>query len=265
MPTTAPEVPANSSSHATDVAASVGGDADITWWKPAPGTSYQIQLNGKLDLTREVKMYDIDLYDTDAKVISNLKAKGIKVVCYFSAGTYENWRSDNNKFTKDMYSKGLPEWEGEYWLDTRNAKVREIMKARIQLAKQKGCDGVDPDNVDAAFNDSGFPLTGATQLDYNKFLASTAHSLGLAVGLKNDLQQVAALASVFDFAVNEQCAAYNECKTLQPFIKLNKAVFGIEYDGDKTKVCKASNALNMDTLFKDLSLKSEYYSCREHA
>ncbi|TMW62435.1 hypothetical protein Poli38472_005053 [Pythium oligandrum] len=235
------------------------------WWKPTPGTTYQIQLSGNLKTDYNVQMFDLDLFDTSADTIAKLKSKGVKVVCYFSAGTYEDWREDKSKFTKDMYGKNLPEWKGEYWVDTRNEKVREIVKTRMQLAKDKGCDGVDPDNVDGAFNDNGLGLTAATQLDFNRFLAETGHSLGLAVGLKNDLQQVDELSKVFDFAVNEQCAEYDECETLQPFIKLNKPVFGIEYNGNKKSVCAAANKLNMDTLFKSLDLLTERYSCRDQA
>ncbi|ETK70760.1 hypothetical protein L915_21915 [Phytophthora nicotianae] len=133
----------------------------------------------------------------------------------------------------------------------------------MQLAQAKGCDGVDPDNVDGAFNDNGFNLTADDQLDFNTFLATTAHGLNLTVGLKNDLNQVDDLVSVFDFSVNEQCVHYNECDMLVPFIKANKPVFGIEYSGDKATGCAIANSLNFDTLFKALSLKSERYSCRE--
>jgi len=43
---------------------------------------------------------------------------------------------------------GLTGWKGERWLNISSANVRSIMTARIQLAAQKGCDGIDPDNVD---------------------------------------------------------------------------------------------------------------------
>jgi hypothetical protein len=40
------------------------------------------------------------------------------------------------------------------------------MSTRLALASSKGCDGVDPDNVDGYDNDSGFDLTPSTALDY---------------------------------------------------------------------------------------------------
>ncbi|OWZ20283.1 Endoglucanase [Phytophthora megakarya] len=233
------------------------------WWKPTPGTSYQIQLSGTLDLSYNVDMYDIDMYDTPNATIAELQQRGIKVICYFSAGTYEDWRSDKDRYSFDIIGTALPEWEGESWVDIRSSKLREIIEDRMKFAKAKGCDGVDPDNVDGAFNDNGFDLTADDQLDFNKFLATTAHGLDLSVGLKNDLDQIDDLVADFDFSVNEQCVEYNECDTLVPFIKADKPVFGIEYSGDKVVACATANSLDFDTLFKTLSLQSERYSCRE--
>lgn len=55
--------------------------------------------------------------------------------------------------------------------------------------------------VDGYTQASGFTLTAADQAAYNTWLADTAHSLGLAVGLKNDLDQLATLQPKFDFFV----------------------------------------------------------------
>ncbi len=48
------------------------------------------------------------------------------------------------------------------------------MKARLDLAQQKKCDAVDPDNVDGYMQDSNFDLSAADQLSYNRFLATEA-------------------------------------------------------------------------------------------
>ena len=83
------------------------------------------------------------------------------------------------------------------------------MTSRIQLAAAKGCDGVEPDIMDAWDPDNvgkvGKPISGKSQLRYNKFIASTAHIYNLSVGLKNDFRQLEDLVDYFDFAVNEQC------------------------------------------------------------
>lgn len=99
------------------------------------------------------------------------------------------------------------------------------MRARLDLAKNKGCDGVEPDNVDAYTQpDPGFPLTYDDQKAYNIFLAQEAHARDLSIGLKNDLDQVLDLLPYFDWALNEQCWYYQECHLLQPFIQ-GKKVF----------------------------------------
>ncbi|KAF4315821.1 hypothetical protein G195_009576, partial [Phytophthora kernoviae 00238/432] len=191
-------------------------------------------LSGTLDLSYDVNAYDIDIFDTPNTTIAELQQRGIKVICYFSAGTYEDWRTDKDRYASDIIGTSLDEWEGESWVDIRSSALREIISDRMKLAQAKGCDGVDPDNVDGAFNDNGFDLTADDQLDFNIFLASTAHDLDLTVGLKNDLDQIKDLVSHFDFAVNEQCVQYDECDVVVPFIDQDKPVFGIEYSGDKT-------------------------------
>jgi hypothetical protein len=233
------------------------------WWQPTPGTSWQIQLQGNINTSVAVQMYNIDLYDAPQAVIDNLHSRNIKVICYFSAGTFEDWRSDASAFSPEVLGNPLADWPGERWLDIRRIDVLgPIMAARLDLAKAKQCDGVDPDNVDGYTNSPGFPLTAENQLYYNQWLAQNAHERGLAIGLKNDLNQITELAPYFDFAINEQCAYYKECNLLSPFIAANKPVFQIEYQGNKSKVCAAANALNFDALYKRVDLKAWRYACR---
>lgn len=235
------------------------------WWKPTAGTSWQIELNtGAIDTSFNVRVYDVDLFETSAQTIAALKADGRKVVCYFSAGSHENWRPDASQYPASTLGNGLDGWPGEKWIDTRSPAVRTALEARMDLAKTKGCDGIDPDNVDGYTNNPGFPLTAATQLDFNKFLAAEGHARGLAVGLKNDMDQIAELVSYFDFTVNEQCFEYDECDTLTPFIAAGKPVWQLEY-GTQSRaaaVCADANARNFDTLVKNLDLDAARISCR---
>jgi hypothetical protein len=191
-----------------------------------------------------------------------LHAAGRKVICYFSAGSYEDWRSDAKQFPAAALGNALDGWPGENWLDTRSAAVRTIMQARMDLAVSKGCDAVDPDNVDGYTNNPGFPLTAATQLDYNTFLATAAHARGLAIGLKNDLDQVKSLVGSYDFSINEQCQQYKECDLLKPFVSANKPVFEIEYSGSTSTICATANANNFDAVIKTLALDATRTACR---
>jgi len=233
------------------------------WWKPAPGTSWQIQLQGTVDPSFNVQVYFIDLFDVSPATIAQLQQQGRKVVCYFSAGSWENWRSDASQFPASVKGRNLDGWPGEKWLDIRNLTVLgPIMQARMNLAVNKGCNGVDPDNVDGYTNNSGFPLKAQHQLTYNRWLAQEAHARGLAIGLKNDLDQIPQLVGEFDWALNEQCFQYNECQTLLPFITAGKPVFGIEYNGNENQFCPQANAWNFDFLKKNLDLGAWRLDCR---
>ncbi|MBI5488869.1 MAG: endo alpha-1,4 polygalactosaminidase [Deltaproteobacteria bacterium] len=234
-------------------------------WRPAPGTSWQWQLTDlPIDCTFDVVMYDIDLFDVPQDTIDALHAEGRIVVCYFSAGSWEDWRADAADFPSATLGNDLDGWPGERWLDTRDATVRGIMADRLDLAAAKDCDGVEPDNVDGYANNPGFPLTPATQLDYNRFLATEAHARGLSVGLKNDLDQIPDLLPDFDWALDEECFRWDECDLLLPFIDAGKAVFQVEY-GDAAladTICPQANTLGFDTLIKNLDLDAWRIPCR---
>ncbi len=222
-------------------------------YQPKVGARFQWQLSGTIDPSPEVDAFDLDLFDVPASTIAALQAKGRKVICYFSAGSYEAWRPDAANIPTAARGSKMDGWD-ELWLDVRSAGVRAVMKARLDLAKQKGCDGVEPDNVDGYANATGFSLSAADQLDYNKFLAAEAHARGLSIGLKNDLDQVKALEPYFDFAVNEQCLEYGECGMLSPFIAAGKAVFHVEYQGTTSTVCPKTAPLKLTSVIKKLDL-----------
>ena len=250
---------------AVGVGATSGLPAQAARWDPEPGTSWQIQFTGRLDTSLDVEVYDIDLWDTPAATIARLQRAGRRVICYLSAGSWENWRPDADRFPAATLGRPLDGWPGERWLDVRSPAVRAIVRDRFDLAAEKGCDAVDPDNVDGYANRTGFPLTARDQLSFNRFLAEEAHARGLAVGLKNDVEQIPSLVRWFDFAVNEECFRYDECERLTPFIEAGKPVFQIEYGPPRLapRICPRANALNFDTLIKNLRLDAERTPCRE--
>jgi hypothetical protein len=123
-------------------------------WQPALGERFQIILSRILDLKpgQEIvpaaaDVFDIDLFQTPKTTIDVLRAGGKRVICYFSAGGSETWRPDDYLLNASDRGDAMQEWRGEKWLDIRSANVWEVMKKRIQLASEKGCDAIDPDNV----------------------------------------------------------------------------------------------------------------------
>jgi len=208
-------------------------------------------------------MYDIDLVNTPQNIIDQLHTKGRIVICYFSAGSWENWRSDAGQFPESVIGKGLDGWPDEKWLDIRQIDIlAPIMETRLNLARQKRCDGVEPDNVDGYVNDTGFPLKYRDQLNYNIWLANQAHARGLSIGLKNDLDQVKDLLPYFDWALNEECFQYDECELLLPFVEAGKAVFGVEYEGNSESFCPQANVMNVDWLKKHWDVDAWRQACR---
>lgn len=231
-------------------------------WVPSVGATWQYQLSGKVDTSIDAAVFDIDGFDNSPAVVAALHAKGRRVVCYVDAGSWENWRPDAGRFPESVRGKALDGWPGERWLDIRRIEtLKPLMAARFDMCKQKGFDAVEPDNVDGYANESGFALTGADQIRYNTMLADLAHERGLAVGLKNDLDQVDRLVGSFDFAVNEQCFEYEECDVLARFIKAGKPVFHVEYEVPTAKFCAAATEMRLSSIRKDLSLKVKRESC----
>jgi hypothetical protein len=239
------------------------------WYKPTVGATWQWQIEGTLHTSYSVDIYDIDLLNSSRDEIKALQDSGKRVICYFSAGSSEDWREDFYKFPTDKMGNDLDGWEGERWLDIRAQEIRDIMTARLDIAKEKGCDGVEPDNVDGYINSSGFDLTTKDQLEYNRFIANEAHKRGLSVGLKNDSEQVKLLVDFFDFAITEECHLYEECRLYLPFIEVNKPVLNAEYANryidDPTQrdaICQEARSLKIETLILPLGLDDEFrYSC----
>ncbi|MFE8583990.1 endo alpha-1,4 polygalactosaminidase [Sphingomonas sp. NCPPB 2930] len=240
------------------------------WWRPERTLSWQWQLSGTLNTGYAVAAYDIDLFDSSATTIADLHRQGRRVICYFSAGSSENWRPDDAQFASGDRGKALSGWAGERWLRIDSAGVRKVMAARLDLARAKGCDAVEPDNVDGYANDNGLGLTAAMQLDYNRFLAAEAHGRGLAIGLKNDTDQIAALQPAFDFALNEQCHEFSECGGYSAFLDAGKPVLVAEYadryrsnsGGARDAMCAASRQQGVRTLVLALALDDSYrFSC----
>ncbi|WP_223290986.1 endo alpha-1,4 polygalactosaminidase [Streptomyces avicenniae] len=230
-------------------------------WRPAPGTPWQWQLGGTLDLTVDVPVYDVDGFETTAAQVAELHARDVRVICYVNAGAWEEFRPDADAFPPELLGEGNG-WPGERWLDIRELDaLRPLLAARFDMCAEKGFDAVEPDLLEGFTNDTGFPLTAADQLAFNRMVASLAHDRGLAVGLKNDGAQAAELVDDFDFAVSEECAAFGECELLLPFVEQGKAVLHVEYDLAADEFCAETTALGFSSMVKRLELDAWREPC----
>jgi hypothetical protein len=229
---------------------------------------WHFQLSGVIDIGRSVPVYVIDLFETAPSVIASIRQQLKAVACHFSAGIWQEWQADAGSFPIAALGNAVSGWNGERWLDIRNATVLSLLAARLDLALQKGCSGVVPSNVDGYQQSSGFPLTADNQLTFNRWLAAQAHARGLSVGLKNDVSQVAALANDFDFALSESCYSLAQCGSWAPFVSAGKPVFEVEYVGDQaagailaSQICPDSAILKFSTIVKQADLTAWSTDC----
>jgi hypothetical protein len=214
---------------ALTIAAGSADAADPARWRPGPGTTFSIVLSRAPNVT-SAQVMDADLFDTTGAQVAALKRQGKRVICYMSAGSWEDWRPDKNRFPARVLGNDYDGWEGEKWLDIRQISLlAPVMRARLEQCKRKGFDAVDPDNVDGYQTNTGFPISRQNSVDYMRFLAREAHKLGLSIGLKNAGGLARDVLDHFDFAVTEDCFDQGWCASSRNFTNRGKAVFAIEY------------------------------------
>lgn len=234
------------------------------WWHPSPGLTWQWQLDEEVDTSVEAEVYDIDLY-TEQSLIDELHAQGVKVICYISVGSQEDWRPDTDQFPAEVLGNNYDGWPGEKWLDIRRIDLlAPIMRARLDLCAAKKFDGVEPDNIEIYDNNTGFPLTYEDQLVYAHWLANEAHARGLAIGIKNAPDMVANSLDFFDFAITEDAYYYEWAAKMLPFIEDGKPVFAAEYtdmDVDFKAACAWGREHNINFILKNRILTAFRVTC----
>ena len=248
-----------------------------------PGTTWQWQLQGTvdetvLDASAGRKMMDIDMFNATPELVSRLHAKQITVICYVESGDFAIGRPDAADFPPAIVTTPLPGFPDERFINIRaldapvgptGKTLRQIMAARFELARSKGCDGIEPDLDDLQNYATGYSITMSDQLAYNAMLIQMAHSRGMSLGLKNGIgddgqttQQFikATIAAGTDWALNESCNQFAECAAYAAFINTGRAVFQVEYLDQQTLgyaggtgTCSTDNAANFDGIVKDSS------------
>lgn len=147
-------------------------------------------------------------------------ASGVYSICYVNGfqtqpGELDVWPEDL-LLQRDGETVFDPDWPDEALLDTSSPEHRDriaaIVVPWIEGCADAGFAAVEFDNLDSYSRSSG-----ALALDDNLALAGVlvdaAHAAGLAAGQKNAAEDAVALSerAGFDFAVTEECAAYDEC------------------------------------------------------
>jgi hypothetical protein len=228
--------------------------------QPPRGVAWWYQLDGRPS-PAAARVVDVDGFDTPRSYVSQVHARNGYAVCYIDVGTWERWRPDSARFPQTALGRGNG-WPGERWLDIRRIEaLAPIMRSRLRMCRAKGFDAVEPDNVDGFQNDTGFGLSAQHQLAYNRWIAGAAARSGLAVALKNDLDQARSLVRSFDFAIVEQCFELHECAKTRPFLATEKAVFDVEYALPRSRFCRRARTLGISALRARRSLSGAASPC----
>ena len=134
------------------------------------------------------------------------------------------------------------------------------MRARFEMCKRKRFDAIEADNIDGFQNHTGFPIRPHDQLVYDRWIARTAHRLGLAVFQKNDPEQARALEPYFDGELDEQCNEYAECSSFEVYLNARKPVLNAEYRSSSYPgFCVADERLGIMGALYNLALDGGRY------
>jgi hypothetical protein len=231
-------------------------------WHPAPTTNaWQWELQGKFELTPGASVYEIDGFEYPAADVRAIHGAGAKAICYLDVGSWEEYRPDKEAFPKSVLGKRYEGFPDERWLDIAHyKKFAPIIEKRIAMCARKGFDAVEPDNIAGWENKTGFDLTRADQLRYNRWIARQVHEAGMAVALKNDPKQAAGLVGLYDFAIVEECFQYEECGYYETFVEHGKAVYEAEYELEPSEFCAEAEKLDFSAVRKGLELFAEPFA-----
>ncbi|MBI1226939.1 MAG: endo alpha-1,4 polygalactosaminidase [Bacteroidetes bacterium] len=240
------------------------------WWKPAPGLSFDWQLD---DVTTadefDAEVVDLDAFTTSKAVVGKLHSQGKKVIAYLSVGTVEDYRPDAGDFPASVVGNDYDGWEGEKWLDIRQIdKLAPILRARLDMIKDKGFDAIEPDNIDSFENpDTGFPLSESKAKEFCRWLIEEAHARNLSIGQKNATELAPALVASFDWLLTEDAFVDDFYEDAKIYVEKGKAVFFTEYTDQITaqdfleKVCPIAAQEQFSAILKDRDLTAGKTSC----
>ena len=154
-------------------------------------------------------------------------AAGAYNICYVNGfqtqpGQADLWLDGNEDLLLHDAAGDLvvdPDWPDEYVLDpstqARRDRILGIVGPVITGCADAGFDAVEIDNLDTwtRFTDPGTGLIEqADALALAGSYIELAHEAGLAIGQKNAAEATTEGRELgFDFAVTEECAAYDEC------------------------------------------------------
>jgi hypothetical protein len=231
-------------------------------WVPNAGVSWQWQLSGRIDLSVSAHVFDLDVDETPKSLVRELHDRGRRAICYVDVGTWESYRSDADDFPPDLLGKVVDGWPDERWLDIRDIdRLAPILGARFDTCARKGFDALEPDWLNHYQEDTGFPITKADSIAFARWVAREAHTRGLSVAQKNAPGLTKDVSDVFDFAITEDCARYDECHRYRVYLQRGAAVLDAEYEQPRRAFCRETERLGVSAIRKHLALGAWRRAC----
>lgn len=242
------------------------------YYKPQIGESFEWRLDsiGLNEVYQyDCKIIDIDAFSATKELVDAFHARGIKVIAYVSVGTIENYRPDSTLLPPEIIGSVYPEWPDERFLNIRELeKMKPFIISRFDMIKQKGFDGIEPDNMDGYGAQNGFDLTLDDTKLFCEWIIEEAHSRGLSIGQKNTDELVPVLYKKFDWALTEDVFNANTQNDYSLYISVGKPVFSAEYTDVmstthfNTFVCPKANQLRYFAFLKHRDLTQWTYECK---
>ena len=178
----------------------------------------------------------IDPFESTAarNAIAQMHVASNVVGCYISTGTCEDWRDDYDDMKDYCVSEEWGEWGGEYFVDMPSAGLVTLMKARIDKMATWGCDMIEYDNMDWAFDDAyqseyGFTAEPADAIAYHQTLCDYTHTKGMGCMAKNTRQGAASFDGGTFESYNDDLNWW-ETAHLQGFLNDGKLGIIVHYD-----------------------------------
>ncbi len=259
-------------------------DEETVIFVPTQNSTFDWNLQDLDDTTSfadDIQIVDVDAFTTSKETVEALHKKGKRVIAYLSVGSWETYRPDKDSFPEELLGKIYPGWEDERLLNIKRLDLlAPIMIARFDMIKEKGFDGIEPDNMDVYSWDSdtnftGFSLTLEDGKIYADWLIAEAHKRGLSIGQKNSGELSVEYASKFDWALSENAFILGIEDEMKAYTEAGKAIFATEYidnaeDTGKTpyteesfiaQVCPKAAILGYTAILKKRDLDSFIVRC----
>ncbi|OAA58158.1 endo alpha-1,4 polygalactosaminidase [Cordyceps fumosorosea ARSEF 2679] len=263
------------------------------------GARWQVEILSPLQISNttqklipDADIWDIDLWHVkkNPDIITQLHRLEKTVICYMNLGAVQPEDCD---FT-DWYKPGSAEdkWNGPWYYDANfdpnsthnednryceryvnftDTAVLDLMKGRLKTARDLGCDGVDPDNIDIAgitWGDNVEAPSPDKVADALEALAEHAHNMistrghRFLIGQKNGADLPARLAKTLDFAVLERCLEEGLCDKFGGYLAAGKPVIDIEYPASLQDETDETNKCNLNRK-NDCDKGDEKCPCRD--